>query len=718
MYTGNTLSLTLHDNGVAELCFDNKNESVNKFDAATVGELTAALDALDSAAGVSGLLLSSAKPVFIVGADITEFVSLFDKPKDEFKLWGGANNGNINRIEALPYPTIAAINGFALGGGFELCLGADFRVMSSTAQVGLPEVNLGIIPGWGGTVRLPRLIGYDTAATWIATAAQQRPDAALAAGAVDAVVAPEALRDAALAMLQQAIDGKLDYANRRHAKTSPLQLNDIELGMSTTTVRAMVAGKAGRNYPAPIAAVDAMAKAARLDRDGALAIESETFYGLTQTPQARAMVGLFLADQYLGKAAKAQTKALKSGAKKVKSAAVIGAGIMGGGIAYQNAIKGYPALMKDINNAALDLGMSEASSLLAKRVDRGRMKPIVSLQTLSKIRPTLSYDGIEQVDIAVEAVVELEKVKKVVLAELESKMADDAVITSNTSTISITNLATALQRPENFAGMHFFNPVHAMPLVEVIRGEHTSDATVASVVDYALGLGKKPVVVNDCPGFLVNRVLFAYMFGFEMLLREGADFRQIDKVMEKWGWPMGPGYLMDVVGIDTLAHCYDVMIDGLSERFIKPDSDAAAVMMYNAGRLGQKSGQGFYKYELDKRGRRVKVVDDVAIEMLAGAFGPAKQFDEQEIVDRLMVAMATELVHCLDEGIVASPAEADMAFIYGVGFPAFRGGLCRWMDEVGLAEICARGDKYASLSPLYAPTDSMRKKAAAGGSWY
>ena len=718
MYTGKSLSLMLHDNGVAEICFDNQAESVNKFDAATVDELTAALDALEAASGVKGLLISSAKPVFIVGADITEFVGLFGQPKEEFHGWAGKNNGNLNRIEELPYPSIVAINGFALGGGFEICLSADFRVMSSAAQVGLPEINLGIVPGWGGTVRLPRLIGYDTAATWIATAAQQRPDAALAAGAVDAVVAPDALREAALGMLNQAVEGKLEYASRRKAKTSPLQLNDIELGMSTTTVRAMVAGKAGRNYPAPIAAVDAMAKAARMDRDAALSVEADTFFALTQTPQARAMVGVFLADQYLGKAAKVQTKPLKSGAKKVQSAAVIGAGIMGGGIAYQNAIKGYPALMKDINNPALDLGMSEASGLLAKRVDRGRMKPIKSLQTLSKIRPTLSYDGIDQCDIAVEAVVELEKIKKVVLADVESKMAEDAVITSNTSTISITSLATALQRPENFCGMHFFNPVHAMPLVEIIRGENTSDATIASVVDYALGLGKKPVVVNDCPGFLVNRVLFAYMFGFEMLLREGADFRQVDKVMEKWGWPMGPGYLMDVVGIDTLAHCYDVMIEGLSERFIKPDTEAAAVMMYNADRLGQKSGQGFYKYELDKRGRRVKVVDDVAVDMLAAAFGPAKQFDEQEIIDRMMVAMATELVHCLDEGIVASPAEADMAFIYGVGFPVFRGGLCRWMDEVGLAEICARGDKYASISPLYAPTDSMREKAANGGSWY
>ena len=718
MYSGKTLSLKQLDDGFVELCFDNQQESVNKFDNATVSELSAALDVLEAQSGVKGLLVTSAKPVFVVGADITEFVANFNKPKDEMIAGFAVNNSNNNRLEELPFPSVVAINGFALGGGFEVCLACDFRVLSSAAAVGLPETNLGIIPGWGGTVRLPRLIGYDTAATWVATAAQQKPAAALAAGAVDAVVDAELLRDSALALLSDAASGKLEYQSRRAAKVSPLQLNDIELGMSTTTVRAMVAGKAGKNYPAPIAAVDAMAKAAKMGRNDALTVEGEAFYGLTQTPQARAMVGVFLADQQVAKVAKGHTRILKEKGKKVKQAAVIGAGIMGGGIAYQNATKGYPVIMKDIADPALDLGMGEASKLLAKLVDKGRMKPLVALNTLSKIRPTLSTDGIENTDIIVEAVVELEKVKKSVLADLEGRVPEDTVIASNTSTISITELATALKRPENFAGMHFFNPVHAMPLVEIIRGEKTSDETIASIVDYTLGLGKKPIVVNNCPGFLVNRVLFAYLFGFEMMLAEGADFQQIDKVMEKWGWPMGPAYLGDVVGIDTLAHCYDVMTGGLGERFVIPEQGSAGVLMYKAQRFGQKNGVGFYKYEKNHKGKPVKLADEVSLGMMADAFGAAKQLDAEEIVERMMVAMATELVHCLDEGIVASPAEADMAFIYGVGFPVFRGGLCRWMDEVGMANMVALGDKYKHLGKLYEPTESMRKMAENGETWY
>jgi len=305
-----------------------------------------------------------------------------------------------------------------------------------------------------------------------------------------------------------------------------------------------------------------------------------------------------------------------------------------------------------------------------------------------------------------------------VLPAVESKLAPSAIITSNTSTISITRLAESLQRPENFCGMHFFNPVHAMPLVEVIRGEKTSDATVAAVCAYALGLGKKPIVVNDCPGFLVNRVLFAMLFGLEMMISEGADFQQIDKVMEGWGLPMGPAYLMDVIGIDTINHCYPVMIEGLPERFKKTADVWPTESIFNANRLGQKNGLGYYRYELNEKGKPGKAVDPEVIGMLENLYGVAHAVDADEIIDRLMIAMAMEMIHCLEEGVVASPAEADMSLVYGVGFPAFRGGVCRWMDETGLQEICDRADKYTSISELYRPTDKLRAMAANGETLY
>jgi 3-hydroxyacyl-CoA dehydrogenase/enoyl-CoA hydratase/3-hydroxybutyryl-CoA epimerase/enoyl-CoA isomerase len=319
--------------------------------------------------------------------------------------------------------------------------------------------------------------------------------------------------------------------------------------------------------------------------------------------------------------------------------------------------------------------------------------------------------------MVVEAVVELEAVKKQVLPAVEALVANNAFITSNTSTISINRLAESLQRPENFCGMHFFNPVHAMPLVEIIRGEKTSDETIAAVSAYSLALGKKPIVVNDCPGFLVNRVLFALLSGLEMMLAEGADFQQIDKVMEAWGLPMGPAYLMDVVGIDTINHCYPVLTNGLPERFSKGDNWPTDII-FKAGRLGQKNGLGYYKYELNEKGKPAKIVDPDVIAMFEAQFGQAQIRDKQEITDRLMIAMAMEMVHCLEEGIVASPAEADMSLIYGVGFPVFHGGICRWMDEQGLQSIVDRADKYTHLSELYRPTEKLRAMAAGGDTFY
>lgn len=717
MFKGDTLQLAQLEEEYVELCFDNKLESVNKFDNRTAEELAQALDVLDAQKDIKGLLISSNKPVFIVGADITEFTEVFKLPREQFAEFIGKQNRNFNRLEDLPYPTVVAINGFALGGGFELCLACDYRVIAENAAIGFPETSLGIFPGWGGTVRLPRLIGFESAALWITSGAQQRPEAALKAGAIDKVSPADELRTTALALLTEAAEGA-DYKKRRTQKMTALPLDESQVATMSNAIREQIVAKSGDHYPALLKVVDVQAQSALLDRDAALQIESDGFYEICQTAQARAMVGVFLNDQYLMKIAKSKTRLLKEKGGKVNRAAVIGAGIMGGGIAYQNALKGYPVLMKDIADPALDLGMSEASQLLAKRVDRGKMAPLKALNTLSKIRPTLSNNGLEECDAIIEAVVELESVKKTVLADIETHVPESTVMASNTSTISITSLAEALKRPENFCGMHFFNPVHAMPLVEVIRGEKTSDETIASIVDYALGLGKKPVVVNDCPGFLVNRVLFAYTFGFEALLAEGADFLRIDETMEKWGWPMGPAYLMDVVGIDTVAHCYDVMVAGLPQRFIPVGESSPTELIYKADRFGQKNGLGYYKYELNEKGRSAKVVDTSAINILAEKFGQAKQYEENEIVERMMLAMATEMVQCLDEGVVASPQEADMALVYGVGFPVFRGGLFRWMDEIGMQKICEWGDKYKHISPLYEPTESMRDMAANGKSWY
>ncbi|MBT8115090.1 MAG: hypothetical protein KJP04_06905, partial [Arenicella sp.] len=407
----------------------------------------------------------------------------------------------------------------------------------------------------------------------------------------------------------------------------------------------------------------------------------------------------------------------KQADKKIERAAVLGAGIMGGGIAYQSAYKGTPIKMKDINQQGLDLGLSEANKLLSKQVNRGRLSVEKMGKILADIDPTLSYDNFDSVDVVVEAVVENPKVKHIVLAEVEQAVNEDAVIASNTSTISITSLAGALKRPENFCGMHFFNPVHAMPLVEVIRGEKSSDTAIARTVAYANALGKKAVVVNDCPGFLVNRVLFPYFAGFMGLLKEGCDFQAVDKTMERWGWPMGPAYLMDVVGMDTGSHAEEVMAKGYPDRMTKTFKTAGDVMFENE-RYGQKNGKGFYAYEMDKRGKPKKVISQETYELLAPHVEERSEFDKDEMIARMMVPMATELARALEEGIIDSAAEADMALVYGVGFPPFRGGIFRWIDSIGMENFVALCDKYQHLGKLYEATDAQRQMAVDGATYY
>ena len=714
IYQSDALTLQRHDNDVAELRFDLQGESVNKFDQVTVQSLTEALDALDAEAGVKGLIVTSAKGVFIVGADITEFTSLFDSASDDIAGFTAHNNTNFNRLQNLPFPTLAVINGFAMGGGLEICLACDLRVMSTAAKVGLPETKLGILPGWGGTVRLPRLIGVDEAVMWMATGKEQKAEAALKAGAVDAVAAPEQLQDVALATLAQAMDGKIDVQERRRAKSSPLPLNDTEAMMAFFTIKSMVGQQAGKHYPAPVKVVDVIEKARGMKLEDALVAEAEGFAELATTPVAAALVGVFLNDQLLSKKAKTWEKKAE---KTIERAAVLGAGIMGGGIAYQSALKGVPIKMKDINQAGIDLGLSEANKLLAKRVARGRMTPDKMGDVLNAIDPQLSYEGFEDVDIVVEAVVENPKVKHAVLAETEKHIRPDAILASNTSTISIDFLSKALERPENFCGMHFFNPVHAMPLVEVIRGEKTSDEAIARTVAYANRMGKKAVVVNNCPGFLVNRVLFPYFDGFSKLLRDGADFQVVDKIMEKWGWPMGPAYLTDVVGIDTGVHAGGVMAEGFPDRMTL-DFKTGTELMFENDRLGQKNGKGFYAYVPDKRGKPKKTVDETTYELLAPHVAERTDFDKDDIIYRMMLPMCTELARCLEEGIVGSAAEADLALLYGVGFPPFRGGIFRWMDTVGLAAIAEQSEKFASLGKTYELTDGMRAKLEAGDTYY
>ncbi|MGB1382706.1 MAG: fatty acid oxidation complex subunit alpha FadB [Porticoccaceae bacterium] len=717
MYSGEKLSLTKIENNFLELNFSSTEGSVNKLDKQTLDELYTSIKLVQESPDVAGLLITSSKNAFIVGADITQFKQMFEACEDQFLDSARHINGMMSAIEDMPFPTVVAINGFALGGGLEVCLACDSRIISTNARIGLPETGLGILPGWGGTVRLPRLSDFATAIEWITTARQYTAQQAFESGVVDKVVEPDELRAEALQQLHDMASGSVDYCLTRKRKLSPINQAKTEINAIANMAKAVVTQKTAGHYPAPIKAIELMSQSALLSRDEAITKEADIFYQLSQSSEARALIGLFVGDQYVARKAKGYAKQIDNPLPEIAQSAVVGAGIMGGGIAYQSVTKGCPVVMKDIAQPALDMGLNEANKLLQKNVSKGKLDGQKAGAILAMIKPTLDEKDLDDAQFVVEAVVEHLPVKNAVLSSLDKQLSDDAVIVSNTSSISINQLAQSLQKPERFCGMHFFNPVHVMPLVEVIRGEHTSDQTIAAVCNHALRLGKKPIVVNDCAGFLVNRVLFAQCFAMELLLRDGVSFQQIDQVMEQWGMPMGPAYLMDVVGLDTIVHCYSVMSEGIPERFVYDDTTPTEILL-KSGRQGQKNARGYYSYTPSKGGRPEKTVDTDSIELIESVAGKSREIDPQIIIDRLLLPLAIEMNHCLDQGIVDTAIEADMALIWGVGFPPFRGGICRWMDEQGIANICQRAESYSDIAKLYQPTESMCKKAKTGSKFY
>ena len=707
MFTGNAITLTELDAGLVELCFDSKSGPVNKFDQATLAELAQAVSLLAQHSALTGVLITSSKSTFIVGADITEFSGVFVKSFDEICDWTHQTHRTFQQLEQLPVPVVAAINGATMGGGLELALLADRRVIADTAKIALPEVTLGICPGWGGTVRLSRLIGWQAALEWMLTGKHQAAIDAEKAGAVDLVVTPTALREAALSTLQSLVG---EEKVLRH--TEALVLNDDEQQALDVFCEQQLA-KLDPRYPAAIEILKAIAKHVTLPFAEAINEEVKLFAGLAKTDSAEALVGNFVNQQTVARIG----KRMAGQVNPIEKAAVLGAGIMGGGIAYQTAKSGIPIVMKDIQQPALDLGIATATKILDKLVAKGRSSEDEKAKVLANITPTLELGALSDAEVVVEAVVENPKIKSVVLAETEANIPNTSVLASNTSTISIDFLAENLARPHLFCGIHFFNPVQAMPLVEIIRGSKTSDDTIARAVAYALSLRKTPIVVNDCPGFLVNRVLFPYFHGFNLLLQDGVSMERIDKVMENFGWPMGPAYLADVIGMDTMVHADDGLQAGFPERMTHANGYVLKTLL-DANLLGQKNGEGFYQYTTDENGRRVKLPSAIAQALIDQAVQRHVEVSDEDIIYRMMIPMCTESVRCLDENIVNSAAELDMALLMGLGFPKFRGGAIRYLDAIGTAKFAEIAAQYADLGGLYQLTEELAARAAKGSKVY
>ena len=703
------LKLDIKD-GIGVITFDQPGSRANTLGQAVLAEFEMVLEQIEQRSDLRGVMLQSGKPgMFIAGADLKEMGSAENDPAQTRKIVE-RGLGIIARFEALPYPTAAAIDGACMGGGLEVALGFDYRLAGShpKTDVGFPEVKIGLYPGWGGTQRLTRLIGPALAVELICTGESVPAKKARDLGIVFDVVPSDRLQEEARRILDWSRQSE-GWRQVRKRKQQPVGLSEEQQSFTFAVARAQVLAKTKGQLPAPLAALEAIAKGCNLPLADGLKIETDGFVPLVGSPISKNLIAIFFMTQRLQKDPGVADPSIQP--KNVERVGVLGAGIMGSGIAGAHIRRGLPVLMLDSVPGALEKGLAAITKVMKSRIDIGRMTPDDMLQALSILGTTNNLSLMADRDVVIEAVVENEAVKTQIYRDLKPLLRPDAILASNTSTISITRMAKSTAKPENFAGMHFFNPVDRMQLVEVIRGEKTGDATVATLVALAKRIGKSPIVVRDCPGFLVNRILFPYLNESLVLLEQGAGPRAIDKAAVDFGMPMGPITLNDLVGLDTSLYAGRVVNTAFADR---AKTTTILDELVKAGRLGQKSGAGFYSYAKGSRG-----TDDPAFAaILQRCRTGNRNIDSEEITDRLFLPMLVEASRVLTEGIVRDPADVDMGLILGIGFPPFRGGLLRWADSLGMDKVLLNLKRYEPLGPRFHPTEQMRQLAAAGKKFF
>ncbi len=665
------------DGDLGILWFDLKGEKVNKLSTAVLHELSAVIDSVAAAGDLRRLIIASRKPgIFIAGADISEFtkVTTVEAAREYVRL----GQQVFQKIAKLPQTTVAAIDGACLGGGCELAISCDWRVISDSpkSQIGLPEVKLGIFPAWGGTTKMPRLIGLPAALDIVLNGKAFDGRRARKTGLVDDVVEPGILLQVARNLADR---GKRKSAGRAkfYIEGNPLARNLI-FGKARKAVLRQTHG----HYPAPMKAIEVMAYGLSAGLERGLEREVDEVVTLISDPVAQNLVRLF----FLMEDSKKDPVAAKP--HDVSMVGVLGAGVMGGGIAQVVADKtDADVRMRDLNWNAISGGMKAAAKVWKRKVESRRMTRGDMQRKLSRITGTTDWTGFSRADVVIEAVVESLAVKRRVLAELELAGRPDVIFATNTSTIPITQIAAEAARPENVVGMHFFNPVDRMPLVEVIRGAKTSDAAMVTVAALSRKLGKTVVFCNDGPGFVVNRILGPYMNEAGFLLEEGNSIESLDKAMVDFGMPMGPMALLDEVGIDVAAKVAGILGEAFGARVT---ASPVVEKMYEDGRHGKKNGKGLYQYAGGKRQG-----PDPSVYKLLGIASPHPA-EPKAVVERMVLAMINEASLILEEKIVASAGELDLAMIMGTGFPPFRGGLLRYADALGLPYILARLDELSS----------------------
>ena len=712
----NAWTLTVDDDGIARLVVNVPDAKVNAFSTTMMADLEACLGELEQDKSVRCCVITSGKPGnFIAGADITELQKIRTTAEAHDKSRAGQKV--FDRVAALPFPTLAVIDGACLGGGLEFALACTWRLASdnSKTKIGLPEANLGIIPGWGGTQRLPRLIGLEQACKMICSGkpvdGKKAKRICLADGIVSEAFIEEGINDFLAKALTdsgaQAIEAR---RHRNGMRRFLLTGNPFGRSFLFKAATKDVMSKSKGQYPAPLVAIDVLKRSATMNLVEGLELEALCFAELAVSDISRNLTTLFFAME----------EAKKVGgddggrAAAMEHAGVLGAGVMGGGIAWLFSANGCTARVKDIAMSAIDGALHTAADYYGQMVKYRKMTPDEVRNRMLAIGGGTDWSGFGHSDIVVEAVIENLDIKRKVLAECEEHVPENCIIASNTSSLRIDDMASALKHPGRFCGMHFFNPVNRMPLVEIVRGEHTSEDTINTMIALTKRLGKTAVVVGDCPGFLVNRILLPYLNEAGRLFAEGADIVRVDKLISEFGMPMGPYRLADEVGIDVGVKVARILAEGYGERMA-----VAPILnhLYDEAHLiGKKDGRGFYTYHDGKQG-----------EVNPGAVTAGKTFrtaedmirrehSDADIIDRCILIMVNEALRALEEKIVATPNQLDLAMIFGTGFPPFRGGLLRYADARGLIEIRDRLQELAGLhGARFEPAPLLIELASKGG---
>jgi 3-hydroxyacyl-CoA dehydrogenase/enoyl-CoA hydratase/3-hydroxybutyryl-CoA epimerase len=704
------LRLEIGTDRIGRLVFDRPDSPVNLLTSEVLHRfesLVAELESRIANGQLTALVIESAKPdSFIAGADVGEIGSV--TTAEQARAASSEGQRIFRRLERLRVPTIACIDGTCLGGGTELSLHCTHRIASDSGatKIGLPEVRLGIIPGFGGCVKLPKVVGLQRALDMILSGKSIPAARAARIGLVDRIIPDHALERGMKEFVSDVVAGRVPQARPKLSTRDRLiEGNPLGRKVLFSLAGKRVQAETGGDYPAPLKAIEVLAATYGAQPDEAYRVEAEALGELLVGDVSRALVRVFGLSQ---DAKRALPEAVLDKAVEVRRAAVIGAGVMGGAIAELAAANDIDTVLKDIDQGALDAGLRHAADLLRKAVKARVFTEEESGLKLARIEGRLDYEGFDSVDLAIEAVVEKMAVKRLVFSQMEEVMPAEAVLATNTSSLSVTAMSEGLARPEQVVGLHFFNPVHKMPLVEVIEGEQTGDVALATAFRFAIRLGKTPIVVADRPGFLVNRLLGPYLNEAGHLLEQGVSVQSTDSALLEFGMPMGPCRLLDEIGFEVATHAGREMARGLGDRLAPP---ALLDRMIEDGRLGKKNGRGFYLYE---QGKSAGV--DPTLEAVLGTAG--SDLPGQEIRDRCLWLMVNEAAWALEERVVDSADGVDLAMIMGTGFPPFRGGLLRWADGVGLRVIMEGLERFESdLGPRFAPAPMLRELAERDGTF-